>query len=130
MKLINSSFKLVFTDFFLRLLLIPLILFSSIVFAEDRYETNVPDVYIKNAECNKNSLAFNLVNKSDKTVKLISLHIFDKDGDPVDIKTLGAGINNIVAYDGSINIPPQTGKGLNIWVDCKTLKKFGFSVGY
>lgn len=110
--------------------IILILLFSKAASAEDIYETNVPDVYIKNAQCNGGGFAFNLVNKSDKTVKLISLHIFDKDGDPVDIKTLGAGINNIVAYDGSINIPPQTGKGLNIWVDCKTLKKFGFSVGY
>jgi hypothetical protein len=114
----------------MKILLLLLILFSSATLAEDKYETNVPDVYIKNAECNKNGFAFNLVNKSDKTVRLISLHIFDKDGDPIDIKTLGAGINGILAYDGSINIPPQTGKGLNIWLDCKALKKFGFSVGY
>lgn len=111
-------------------LLLLLLLFSASISAEDRYETNVPDVYIKNAECNKNSFTFNLVNKSDKAVRLISLHIFDKDGDPIDIRTLGAGTNGVFAYDGSINILPQTGKGLNIWVDCKTLKKIGFSVGY
>lgn len=105
----------------IKFLSIFILLFSSIAFADDRYETNVPDVYIKNLECKYNTLlTFNLVNKSNQTIRSISLHIFDKDGDPIDIKTIGR------AY--VINIPPQTGLAQSISVDCKNLKKFGFSV--
>lgn len=105
----------------IKFLSIFILLFSSIAFADDRYETNVPDVYIKNLECVSNFyLKFNVVNKSNQTIRLISLHIFDKDGDPIDIKTIGR--------DYVFNIPPQTGLAQSISVDCKNLKKFGFSV--
>ena len=107
----------------IKLLPIFILLFSSIAFADDRYETNVPDVYIKNLECKSTWITFNLVNKSNKTIRSISLHIFDKDGDPIDIKTIGTDI-----LLPAINIPPQTGLAQSISVDCKNLKKFGFSV--
>lgn len=60
------------------------LLSSSAAFAEDRYETNVSDVYIKNFQCTNGNATFNLVNKTDKYVLNVYLNIFDAAGDPID----------------------------------------------
>ena len=93
------------------------LLFSSLVFAEDRYETNVPDIYIKNFQCIDRYPKFNIVNKTDKTITQLSMHIFDSDGDPIDKRT-----RNLI-------VTPQSGKEDGMGgMDCKNLKKIGFSV--
>jgi hypothetical protein len=93
------------------------LLFSSTALAEDRYETNVPDVYIKNFQCINGYPKFNIVNKTDKTITQLSMHIFDGDGDPIDKRTR------------NLYVTPQSGKedGMGA-MDCKNLKKIGFSV--
>jgi hypothetical protein len=99
------------------------LLFSSLIFAQDKYETNVPDVYIKNLECvNGKYFKFNLVNKSNKSIYSISLHIFDNEGDPIDVKKA------FFSKFPMEYIPPQTGSAKTVDVDCSNLKKFGFSV--
>jgi hypothetical protein len=104
-----------------KLFLISLLL-SSAAFAEERYETNVPDVYIKNLECiSGRYFKFNLVNKSNRSIHSITLHIFDKDGDPIDTKKVF-----FKPYDDFI--PPQSGSARTVSVECSDLKKFGFSV--
>ena len=108
----------------IKIIFIVLILLSSSeIFAEDnRYETDVSDVYIKNLECiNGKYFKFNLVNKSAKSITSITLHIFDNDGDPIDVKK--AFFSGYTDY-----IPPQTGSARSVSVDCSNLKKFGFSV--
>ena len=98
------------------------LLLSSAAFAEERYETNVPDVYIKNLECiSGRYFQFNLVNKSNKSIYSITLHIFDKDGDPIDTKKVF-----FKRHDDFI--PPQSGSARTVSVECNDLKKFGFSV--
>lgn len=100
-----------------------ILLFSSGIFAEDRYETNVPDVYIKNLECiSGRYFKFNLVNKSNRSIHSITLHIFDKDGDPIDTKKV-----YFKPYENDF-IPPQSGSARTVDVQCSDLKKFGFSV--
>jgi hypothetical protein len=94
------------------------LLLSSAAFAEERYETNVPDIYIKNFECSNGNATFNLVNKSNKFVNHVYLNIFDDTGDPID------KLENQFA-DG---IPSQSGKSMWIVTNCKKIKKFGFSV--
>ncbi len=104
-------------------LLLLFLLFSTSISAEDRYETNVPDVYIKNLECiNGKYFKFNLVNKSNNSIYSITLHIFDKDGDPIDTKKV------FFAPYGNDFIPPQSGSARSVGVECSDLKKFGFSV--
>lgn len=106
-----------------KLLLSSLLLFSALIFAEDRYETNVPDVYIKNLECISGKyFKFNLVNKSNKSIHSITLHIFDKDGDPIDTKKV-----YFKPYENDF-IPPQSGSARTVSVECNDLKKFGFSI--
>ena len=94
------------------------LLFTSGIFAEvDRYETNVPDIYIKNFQCIERGVKFNIVNKTDKTITQLSMHIFDSDGDPIDKHT-----RNLI-------VTPQSGKEDGMGgMDCKNLKKIGFSV--
>ena len=105
-----------------KIFLLTLLLLSSEAFAEDRYETNVPDVYIKNLECvDGKYFKFNLVNKSNRSIYSITLHIFDKDGDPIDTKKVF-----FKPYDDFI--PPQSGSARTVSVECSDLKKFGFSV--
>ena len=99
-------------------LLLILFLLSSIAFAEEIYETNVPDVYIKNFQCTNGSVTFNLVNKTDKHVLNVYLNIFDKAGDPID------KLENKYAE----SIAPQSGKSMWINTNCKKINKFGFSV--
>jgi hypothetical protein len=94
------------------------LLFTSGIFAEvDRYETNVANVYIKNFQCINGYSKFNIVNKTDKTITQLSMHIFDSDGDPIDKRTR------------NLYVTPQSGKedGMGA-MDCKNLKKIGFSV--
>jgi hypothetical protein len=93
------------------------LLLSSAAFAEERYETNVPDMYIKNFQCIDRYPKFNIVNKTDKTITQLSMHIFDSDGDPIDKRT-----RNLI-------VTPQSGKEDGMGgMDCKNLKKIGFSV--
>jgi len=99
-------------------LLLILFLFSSAAFAEDRYETNEPDIYIKNFECSSGIASFNLVNKSNKFVTHVYLNIFDDTGDPID------KLENQFAA----GVPAQSGKSMLIVTTCKKIKKFGFSV--
>jgi len=95
------------------------LLFTSGIFAEvDKYETNVPDVYIKNFQCTNENVTFNLVNKTDKYVLNVYLNIFDGTGDPID------KLENKYAE----SIAPQSGKSMWIPASCKKIKKFGFSV--
>lgn len=102
--------------------IILILLFSKAASAEDRYETNVPDVYIKNLECvSGRYFKFNLVNKSNMSIHSITLHIFDKDGDPIDTKKVF-----FKPFDDFI--PPQSGSARTVSVECSDLKKFGFSV--
>ncbi len=95
-----------------------LLFFSSAISAEDRYETNVPDVYIKNFQCTNENVTFNVVNKTDKYVLNVYLNIFDETGDPID------KLENKYAE----SIAPQSGKSMWIPTSCKKIKKFGFSV--
>ena len=100
-----------------KLFLLSLLLLSSTALAEDRYETNVPDIYIKNFQCIDRYPKFNIVNKTDKTITQLSMHIFDSDGDPIDKRT-----RNLI-------VTPQSGKEDGMGgMDCKNLKKIGFSV--
>lgn len=94
------------------------LLSSSAAFAEDRYETNVSDVYIKNFQCTNGNATFNLVNKTDKYVLNVYLNIFDAAGDPID------KLENKYAE----GIAPQSGKAMWIVTNCKKINKFGFSV--
>ena len=95
------------------------LLFSPGIFAEEvRYETNVPDVYIKNFQCANGTVTFNLVNKTDKYVLNVYLNIFDATGDPID------KLENQYAK----GVAPQSGKSMLIYANCKKIDKFGFSV--
>ena len=98
-------------------LLLLLLFLSSAISAEEKYETNVPNVYIKNFQCINGYPKFNIVNKTDKTITQLSMHIFDSDGDPIDKRTR------------NLYVTPQSGKedGMGA-MDCKNLKKIGFSV--
>lgn len=101
-----------------KIFLLSLLLLSSLAVAEDRYETNVPDVYIKNFQCTNGNATFNLVNKTDKYVLNVYLNIFDEAGDPID------KLENKYAE----SITPQSGKAMWISTNCQKIKKFGFSV--
>lgn len=98
------------------------LLFSSLIFAQDKYETNIPDVYIKNLECvDGKYFKFNVVNKSTNSISSMTLHIFDNEGDPIDVK-------KVFFYPYNDYIQPQSGSAREVSVNCKSLKKFGFSV--
>ena len=98
------------------------LLLPSIIFSQDKYETNIPDVYIKNLECvDGKYFKFNVVNKSKNSISSMTLHIFDNEGDPIDVK-------KVFFYPYNDYISPQSGSAREVSVNCKSLKKFGFSV--
>lgn len=96
--------------------LIILLAFSSLAFSQDKFDTNFPDVYVKNFSCSAGKATFNVVNKSNKYINSVYINLFDNDGDPVDKKFISGGIS------------PNSGKADFQLLDCSKLSRIGFSV--
>ncbi len=98
-----------------KILLISLLFFSNLLFSDQVFKTDIPDIVVKNLICHdvSNFVNFNLVNRSDKAVWGITLFIIDKEGDTLDSKS------------GSlISVPPKSGSEVQITnVNCNTLRK-------
>ena len=60
-----------------KILLVLLLFYSNLLFSDQVYKTDVPDIVVKNFICNDGSnwVNFNLVNRSDKAVWGITLFI-------------------------------------------------------
>jgi hypothetical protein len=99
-----------------KLALIALLFFSVLAFSEDKYNTNNPEVFIKNFNCSGGKASFNVVNKSNRKIYFVYLNNFDNDGDPI----------NKIYISGSID--PNSGKEDSAYTDCSKLKRIGFSV--
>ncbi len=95
--------------------LIALALISTMSYSADIYQTNTPNVYIKNFSCSGVKLSFNVVNKSASHVSVLYLNVFDEDGDPIDKKMI------------SRNISSNSGKADTSYYDCNKLQRVGFS---
>lgn len=93
---------------------------SSLVAGESSsniIQTNHPDIYIKNAQCQINdNLTFNVVNKSDKSVWRVNLTVYDPSGDPIDQAKF--------ELKSSHAIRAQSGYAGSMYIrNCKTLEK-------
>jgi len=98
-----------------KILLVLLLFYSSLLFSDQVYKTDVPDIVVKNFICNDGSnwVNFNLVNRSNNAVWGITLFIIDKEGDTLDSKS-----------PFLISVPPKSGSEIQITnVNCNTLRK-------
>ncbi len=92
--------------------------------AEDIYETNIPNAYVKNVKCADGGyrVEFNIVNKSDTRIHTIQMIVQDSVGDPIDKAS-----HSMKSY-----LEPQTGMSWGFYLkNCNaTLKthKLIFSV--
>jgi uncharacterized protein YxeA len=98
-----------------KIVLILLLLVSTSAFSAERFDTNLPNVYVKNFSCSGSRATFNVVNKSNSWVTSVYINVFDADGDPID-KT------EISSYIG-----PNSGKADSKILDCSKLSRIGFS---
>ena len=101
-----------------KIILILLLFVSTSAFSEERLDTNLPNVFIKNFICSEGKATFNVVNKSNRLVTTVWINIFDADGDPVDKKMI------------SHYISPNSGKADSQVMECSKLSRIGFSANY
>lgn len=98
-----------------KILSVCLLFYSSLLFSDQAFKTDIPDILVKNFVCHDitNWASFNLVNRSDKHVWGITLSIIDKEGDTLDIKSA-----SLVA------VSPKSGSEIQIEnINCSTLRK-------
>ena len=65
------------------LAVLALLALSTVSYAQD-FSTNVNGITIKNVTCMAGMISFSLVNKSDKKVFGVTVHVYDSAGDPID----------------------------------------------
>jgi hypothetical protein len=98
-----------------KILLTSLLFYSNLLFSDQVFKTDIPDILVKNFICHDVTdwVGFNLVNRSDKHVWGITLSIIDKEGDILDVKS--------ASYT---SVPPKSGSEVQITnVNCNTLRK-------
>ena len=99
-------------------LILIFILIPNLLLSADKYQTNVPNVYIKNFQCSGSYVTFNLVNKSSQTIRNVDLVIFDSDGDPIDEKS-----------PSFVYVEANSGKRISIVAPgCSNFNRVGFRV--
>ena len=103
-------------------LILIFILIPNLLLSADKYQTNDPNVYIKNFQCPGSEAVFNLVNKSNSKIYKITLHIFDQDNDPIN------QVEKQLTYYNEGPIDPNSGKQISLSVRCNSLNKIGFSI--
>ena len=90
---------------------------SLAVWAEDIYETNIPNAYVKNVRCADSGgyrVEFNIVNKSDTRIHTIQMILQDPAGDPIDKAS-----HSMKSY-----LEPQTGMSWGFYLkNCNAILK-------
>ena len=91
------------------------IFLSTSVYA-NKFQTNAQGVYMKNFSCTGGMAGFNIVNKSLKDVKSITVIVYDSDNDPIDSATKYVYV--------------ESGSGMRaaVFIDCANSKSIGFKV--
>ena len=98
-----------------KILLTSLLFYSNLLFSEQVFKTDIPNIVVKNFVCHDTHswASFNLVNRSDNAVWGITILIIDKEGDILDSKSA-----ELVA------VPPKSGRELQITnLNCETVRK-------